>query len=304
MPALAEAAQPARRRASREAWRDWLVRGVYRVGWRTASRLPERSKSVIISVASRTAVQHNGSHLQTLRRNLTVLTGSATDDDLMRRAVASYLRNFGEVLALRQWSSADIRSRVTTVNESALRTAYARAGAVVALPHSGNWDLAGAWACLTGMPVTTVAEQLADDEYADFVAFRERLGMEVLSHRDPSAISELVFAVRRRRLVCLLADRDLGQTGLPVRWAGQDITMPAGPAMIARRSGAALIPAVCQYTATGIKIIFGDPIAPEPGRTGLQAMTQLVADFFADTLADQPEDWHMMQPFFADPEAE
>ena len=125
------------------------------------------------------------------------------------------------MLALHQWSGADIRSRVTTVNESVLRTAYAGAGAVVALPHSGNWDLAGAWACLTGMPVTTVAEQLADAEYADFVAFRERLGMEVLSHRDPSAISELVFAVRRRRLVCLLADRDLEQTGVPVRWAGQ-----------------------------------------------------------------------------------
>ena len=233
-----------------------------------------------------------------------MLTGRPADDDLLRRAVASYLRNFCEVLALRQWSGADIRSRVTTINESVLRTAYAGAGAVVALPHSGNWDLAGAWACLTGMPVTTVAEQLADAEYADFVAFRERLGMEVLSHRDPTAISELVFAVRRRRLVCLLADRDLERTGVPVRWAGQQITMPAGPAMVARRSGAALIPAVCQFTPTGMKIIFGDPIAPRPGRTGLAAMTQEVADFFADTLAEQPEDWHMMQPFFADPDAE
>jgi KDO2-lipid IV(A) lauroyltransferase len=247
-------------------------------------------------------VQHNGSHLQTLRRNLTVLTGSPADDALLRRAIASYLRNFAETLTLQQWSGADIRGRVTTINESVLRTAYAGTGAVVALPHSGNWDLAGAWACLTGMPVTTVAEQLGDDEYADFVAFRERLGMEVLSHRDPNAISELVFAVRRRRLVCLLADRDLEHTGVPVRWASQHITMPAGPAMIARRSGAALIPAVCQFTPAGMQIIFGDPISPEPGRTGLRAMTQQIADFFADTLADQPEDWHMMQPFFADPE--
>ena len=119
-----------------------------------------------------------------------------------------------------------------------------------------------------------------------------------------TAISELVFAVRRRRLVCLLADRDLERTGVPVRWAGQQITMPAGPAMIARRSGAALIPAVCQFTPSGLKIIFGDPIAPRPGRTGLTAMTQQVADFFAVTLADQPEDWHMMQPFFADPDVE
>ena len=281
-----------------------VVRGVYRVGWRTASHLPAGLESMIISVASRQAVRHNGTHLQNLRRNLTVLTGSPADDDLLRRAVASYLRNFSEVLALRQWSGDDIRSRITTINESVLRTAYAGGGAVVALPHSGNWDLAGAWACLTGMPVTTVAEQLADAEYADFVAFRERLGMEVLSHRDPTAISELVFAVRRGRLVCLLADRDLERTGLAVRWAGQDITMPAGPAMIARRSGAALIPAVCQYTPTGMTIIFGDPIAPRPGRIGLRAMTQQVADFFADTLADQPEDWHMMQPFFAEPDAE
>ena len=201
--------------------RERVVRGVYQVGWRTASHLPARLESMIISVASRQAVRHNGTHVQNLRRNLTVLTGGPADDDLLRRAVASYLRNFSEVLALRQWSGDDIRSRITTINESVLRTAYAGAGAVVALPHSGNWDLAGAWACLTGMPVTTVAEQLADAEYADFVAFRERLGMEVLSHRDPTAISELVFAVRRRRLVCLLADRDLERTGVPVRWAGQ-----------------------------------------------------------------------------------
>ena len=67
-----------------------------------------------------------------------------------------------------------MRGRVVTVNESVLRTAYAGPGAVVALPHSGNWDLAGAWACLTGMPVTTVAEQLSEAEYAAFMAFRER----------------------------------------------------------------------------------------------------------------------------------
>ena len=54
--------------------------------------------------------------------------------------------------------------------------------------------------------------------------------------------------------------------------------------MVARRSGAALIPAVCQFTPAGMKIIFGDPIATEPGRTGLTAMTQQVADFFADTI--------------------
>ena len=77
--------------------------------------------------------------------------------------------------------------------------------------------------------------------------------------------------------------------------------MPAGPALVARRTGAALIPAVCAVHApTGCGSSFGEPVAePRPVGTGLAAMTQQVADFFAARIAEQPEDWHMMQPFFA-----
>ena len=163
-----------------------------------------------------------------------------------------------------------------------------------------NWDLAGAWACATGMPVTTVAEQLSDAEYASFVAFRENLGLHVVSHRDPNALATLIDAIHRRRVVCLLADRDLSGTGVAVSWRGHHITVPAGPAIVARRTGAALLPAVCQFTRDGMSIIIGEPIAPRPGREGLVAMMQEVADFFAEIIASQPEDWHMMQPFFAD----
>jgi KDO2-lipid IV(A) lauroyltransferase len=74
--------------------------------------------------------------------------------------------------------------------------------------------------------------------------------------------------------------------------------MPAGPAMVARRSGAALVPAVCQYTPTGMRIVLGAAIQHRPGRDGLIAMTQEVADFFATQIAAKPEDWHLMQPFF------
>jgi len=175
---------------------------------------------------------------------------------------------------------------------------------VVALPHSGNWDLAGAWACLTGMPVTTVAERLDDAEFAAFVSFREALGMEVLSHLDPGVIGALNTAVRRRRLVCLLADRDLAGVGVPVVWAGRSVTMPGGPALVARRTGATLLAAVCRFTETGMQIAFSDPVATRPGRDGLVAMTQDVASFFAEQIAQQPADWHMLQPFFGEPRFE
>jgi len=284
----------------RDRLRDQLLRGIYSLGWRVAAQLPRRLVALIISVASRVALQRDGFHVRTLRRNLALTTGAPVGRHLMRAALKSYLRNFYEVLALPAWSETEIRCRVRAVNEPAVRDAHAGPGVVVALPHSGNWDLAGAWACVTGMPVTTVAEQLADADYAAFLAFREGLGLEVLSHRDPGALTALIGAIHRRRVVCLLADRDLSGTGVAVSWRGQQITMPAGPAIVARRTGAALVPAVCQFSVDGMAIIIGDPIRARPGRDGLAAMMQDVADFFAETIARQPEDWHMMQPFFPD----
>jgi phosphatidylinositol dimannoside acyltransferase len=290
-----------------QSWRDmlrkWLVRGVYRFGWRVAARFPAQLVSLIISAITWVVLQRNGIHIRTLRRNLTAATGAPVGTDVMRAAVKSYLRSFHEVLALPAWSESEVRRRVSAVNEQAVRAAYAGSGAVVALPHSGNWDLAGAWACATGMPVTTVVEQLPPDEFAAFLAFREALGMEVLSQRDPEVLSALIDAIHRRRVVCLLADRDLAGTGVPVFWRGQPITMPAGPALLARRTGAALLPAVCQYTESDMAIIIGNEIPARSGRAGLVVMMQQVADFFAETIAKQPEDWHMMQPFFFDPEA-
>jgi phosphatidylinositol dimannoside acyltransferase len=290
-------------RTRRDRLRNWLVRGVYRLGWRVAPQLPSWLVSVIISIGSWLGLVANGVHIRTLRRNLLQATGGPVGNDLVRAALKSYLRTFYEVLALPGWSEAEIRHRVSVVNEPAVRDAHAGSGAVVALPHSGNWDLAGAWACVSGMPVTTVVEQLPPAEFAAFLAFREGLGMQVLSHRDSDVLSTLIDAIHRRRVVCLLADRDLARSGVPVAWRGQHVTMPAGPAILARRTGAALLPAVCQYTERGMAIVLGNKVAPRPGRDGLAAMMQDVADFFADTIVRQPEDWHMMQPFFVDLEA-
>jgi phosphatidylinositol dimannoside acyltransferase len=107
-----------------------------------------------------------------------------------------------------------------------------------------------------------------------------------------------MHAVNRGRVICLIADRDLNSAGLQVRWRDVPITMPAGPALVARRSGAALIPAVCRYVGPDMHITLGPTIGALPDRSGLVEMTQLVTDFFAEQIASQPEDWHMLQPFF------
>lgn len=237
-------------------------------------------------------------HLATYRDNLARVLGHDPPDDLLRAGIASWLRTYLEVLALPAWSRDDILDRVATVGERYLAEAYAGPGAVVALPHLANWDLAGAWACLRGYPVTTVAENLGEREFRAYTAMRARLGMEVLPHDDPTALPALIDAVRRRRVVCLLSDRDLSGRGLPVIFAGHPVRMPPGPALLARRSGSALLAAAGRYTDTGMVLHISPPIPARPGRAGLTAMTQQLADFFAAQVRSFPADWHMLQPFF------
>ena len=289
------------RRLPTDRLRNAVLRAVYRTGWRVAARVPGAVVAAVVAISARLAARAGGRHVAILRSNLSLAAGVPASDALVRAGLRSYLRTFWEVLALPGWGTAATVARVRTEGEERLREAHAGPGCVVALPHSGNWDLAGAWACATGMRVTTVAERLSDAEFASFVAFREQLGMEVHSHRDPGTIAALATALGRGRLVCLVADRDLDGRGVPVRWRDHPVTMPAGPAMVARRTGAVLLPAVCSYEGERMVIRFGEPVPPRPGRDGLVAMTQDVADFFAVQIAAAPEDWHMLQPFFDAP---
>jgi KDO2-lipid IV(A) lauroyltransferase len=285
----------------RADWRAFAVRELYRVGWRIGSRVPVRLvRSMIIRASHRTR-RRDGWHVQNLRQNLSVVSGAPVSDALVEAALASHFRNIYEQLAL-PGEAARLIAGVRTTGEEELRAAYAERGIVVALPHSGNWDLAGAWACRSGLPVTTVAERLGDAEYAAFTEFRTRLGMEVLAHGDRAAMGRLVDAVGRGRVICLLADRDLAGDGVPVRFAGRPVTMPAGPALVAQRSGAALFAAVSQFAEDGMILRIGPEIAVTPGPEGLVATTQRVADVFVERIGERPEDWHLLQPFFADPE--
>lgn len=278
---------------------DRFVRGLYRVGWGAAGRVPLRLLRGPIAAGARIAARTDGPHLTNLRRNLTVAAGRPADDRLVAAALRSYLRTMTEVLALPRWRPDEIVGRVHVPEAPRLRRRQAESGAIVVLPHSGNWDLAGAWACLSGFPVTTVVEVLRGPAYADFLAFRTGLGMEPIGHTEPDVMRRLVAALERGRTVCLIGDRDLSGAGVSVRWGNHPVRLPAGPALLARRTGAALVPGVCQFTDEHSMIIdLGPEVVHASGPQGLRAMTQQVADHFAGTIRRQPQDWPMLQPFF------
>jgi KDO2-lipid IV(A) lauroyltransferase len=175
-------------------------------------------------------------------------------------------------------------------------------GVVIALPHSGNWDHAGAYFCQQGIPLVTVAEILKPEKlFKKFLAHRERMGFEVLG-LDSRAFVTLIRRAREKRLIALVADRDLSDSGIPVNFFGHTAKMPAGPAVLAIKEGLPLVAAHVSYTESGIHIDFTEieVASAETEEQAISLTVQRIADAFAIGISKAPEDWHMLQRIWID----
>jgi KDO2-lipid IV(A) lauroyltransferase len=291
------------------SWRDRASVLAYRGGWGAVRHLPEQAAYRTFDALADAAWARRGKGPQRLRANLARVVGIDDDlDAIARQGMRHYLRYWCEVFRLPDWDAALIGRRLRIDNAHHLHEPLAAGtGLVAAVPHMGNWDHAGAAVCLSGVKITTVAERLKPEEvYEEFLAFRQGLGMEILplSGGDTDVFATLAERVRANHFVPLLADRDLTRRGLPVDFFGQRATMPAGPAALALRTGAPLVPVALwsegappQHTNV---LHFGEPIEPPRGSGSdrIATMTQAVADVFAGQIRAHPADWHMLQKLF------
>lgn len=282
-----------------------LSDALYGLGWSTVKKLPEPVAVRLGQTLADTVWKRRGKGVLRLEANLARVVPDAGPErlaELSRAGMRSYLRYWMESFRLPAWSEQRIKDGFEPEGLHHLTDGLAAGkGVILALPHLGNWDLAGAWVTRNlGVPFTTVAERLKPETLYDrFVAYREGLGMEVLPHTGGSAFGTLARRLRAGGLVCLVADRDLSASGVEVKFFGDTARMPAGPAILAQQTGALLLPVTLWFDATPVmKGRVHPPVeVPETGtraeKTSL--MTQALADAFAEGIADHPEDWHMLQ---------
>ncbi|MER5441923.1 phosphatidylinositol mannoside acyltransferase [Streptomyces sp. NPDC002790] len=282
-----------------------ITDALYGLGWATVKKLPEPVARRVGRTIADAAWKKRGKGVQRLEANLARVVPDATPQrlqQLSKKGMRSYLRYWMESFRLPAWSKERIREGVSIKDVHYLTEGLdAGKGVVLALPHMGNYDLAGAWVTTElDTPFTTVAERLKPETLYDrFVAYREGLGMEVLPHTGGAAFGTLARRLRAGGLVCLVADRDLSSSGVEVKFFGETTRMPAGPAMLAQQTGALLLPVTLWYDDSAIMRGRVHPPVDVP-ETGTRAektsvMTQALADAFATGIADHPEDWHMLQ---------
>lgn len=273
----------------------------YAAGWRLVRAMPEVLARNAFGAGAHFAARNGGP--EQLRKNLARVIGVPPErvpDGLIRASLASYARYWREVFRL---PSMDLEKLGAQLGPCLLGREHLDAGLdagrglVIALPHSGNWDMAGVWLVQHYGTFTTVNERLKPESlYNRFIAFRERLGFEMLpltgGERPPFEV--LAERLRDNRMICLMADRDLTRAGVEVQFFGEPTRMPAGPAKLAIETGAALLPVHCWNEPDSWVFQVYPPLDTSSGDVTL--ITQALADRFARNIAAHPADWHMMQP--------
>jgi KDO2-lipid IV(A) lauroyltransferase len=292
------------------ALKDRLTTAAYAAAWWLVCRAPESWGRWAFRQAGEIAWRRQGPGVQLLEANLRRVVGPEPSGKelraLSRAGMHSYARYWFEVFRLPVISAGRLLAGMRCEGEDRLFAALAGGrGVVLALPHMGNWDQAGAWVIARGVPMfTTVAERLKPESLAQrFFAFREGLGFEVLpATGGVQRFGILAQRLRAGGLVCLPADRDITGGGIEVDFFGEKAHMMGGAAALAVQTGAALMPVTLWFEGPhwGARIHEEIPV-PERGtrREKVAAMTQQVARAFEAGIAEHPEDWHMLQRVFS-----
>jgi len=284
----------------------------YAAGWKLVRDMPEPAARRLFTAAADYAYRKDGKGTQRLRANLRRVVGPEMPDDeldaLVRAGLRSYARYWREAFRLPSRTHQQHLDDFRVANWHLLKKLLDDGGVIMALNHSGNWDVAGAWVTAMGWKLTTVMERLKPESvYERFVEYRRSIGFEMipLTGGEQPPFDLLVDRLREGATVPLLADRDLSRRGVEVTFFGGRTRMPSGPALLAIRTGAPLLVIDVWYDEESTRGYVNPPIeipGPETGtlRERVAVVTQRMATMFEAAIARHPQDWHMLQRVWLD----
>jgi phosphatidylinositol dimannoside acyltransferase len=308
--------------------RERLIGTAFGAGWTLVRRMPESWAHALFMAGAEIAWRRQGRGVEVLEGNLVRVLRTEGGDSkggteidgkelraVSREVLRSYARYYLEAFRLqgipRQRILDGMHVNQPNVDLTLEHLRNGR-GVIYALPHMGNFEQAGLWINLAGAgSLTTVAERLRPESvYERFLEFRRDLGMEVLpTTGGPHPFGVMAQRLRAGKLVCIVADRDLSDTGIEVDFFGEKALMPAGPAALAVQTGAALMPVGCWFVdeTEWAAHVYDEIPVPATGdrKQKVAAMTQQLATVYEEAIREHPTSWHMLQKLFVadlDPE--
>jgi lauroyl/myristoyl acyltransferase len=281
---------------------DALTTWLYDAGWKISRTLPEPVANAAFRQMADALWRRRAGGVVQLERNLGRVHPQASNEEiheLSREGMRSYMRYWCEAFRLPTWSKARIQDTFVLDRQYLLDDALERGGALMIPAHMANWDHAGAWAALTYGSVSSVAERVKPEKlFEKFMAFRNKLGMDLLGTGEPDVLRQLTRRLRDGKLVALMGDRDIGRTGVHVDFFGEPASFPAGPAILALMTDVPLHPLTMWFDGDLARGYVHDRIEMPTGverEEGIRVVTQQLARGWEAGIREHSVDWHMLQ---------
>jgi KDO2-lipid IV(A) lauroyltransferase len=283
----------------------------YRAGAWLMGRLPVPVARGIVSLLLQASFVLWPSKRRSVNDNFAhVLGRPATSLEVRRKALAayrSYARYVVELMRLPRLTNEQAAALVDTSTLLPLEAWWKASdkGLILTTAHIGNLEGVARGIARHGWPIAAIADDSSFPELFDHLrAQRKAWGVELIPWRN---LRELYGWLKRKEILALIIDWGYRADDVPVRLFGSWTTLPAGPATLAAKTGAAIVHIAIRRSDDRQRFIvsYSDPIlvsSTEPAE--IQRATQAIADALAATIAAAPEQWYSFKPLWPATEAE
>lgn len=272
-----------------------------------AARLPLGASRSIAGQIGRLAARACHHRFEIMRANLAVITGLSGShlDQLTRRNFANFLSSLADYCHCHRASFQEIERLVGGLSGAEFFHAPqpGARGAILVTIHLGNWELGGIHAArFCGLPFAALTQREPDDRLHEWRAnYRAHHGVKTITiGDDPFAFIEAVALLKAGGLVALLIDRPVAGSTQPVTMFGRTFLFSSGCELLARHSGARVIPV---YVARcGSRLYHMRALAAlEPDGAPAGTLTQALADAFAPVIREHAGEYYNYAPLLPAP---
>ena len=251
---------------------------------------------------------------QVTRLNMAQVTGRPAQDPYVQRLALTSWRNYGryasDFISFPHLNIDQVVRNMRDLSEGQdgwqghVRTALqAGQGAILTSAHFGNWDMAGA-ILAREIPVSAVAETFSDKQLNQLLQDqRKEKGIGIIPME--GSVRRILRILKQNELAAIIVDRPVTEDqGIEVMFFGRKTYVPSGPAALALKSGAAIVPGFAWYGHhnTYYTRMF-PPIFPQESKGEERAkeisrLTQRMYDAIEVMIREWPTQWYMFRQFW------
>jgi len=292
-----------------ERKRELVTYWLYRAAEAFIGALPRGVVMPAASAMGNAAYDLAGAKQDLIHDNLARAMGMAPDDRRVaaeaRRAFRNYAKYLADMMRIGDLTDEQAADLVRIANLELLREARAEGnGVLLCTVHVGGMDLIGPGLKRHGESLHVVADDTTYGRLYDHLAAqRARQSIFLIGWRN---LRGLFKALRAGQNLVLFCDGGYRAGDVPVEFCGEATTFPNGPATLAAKSGAPMLPVACRRTEDDRFVARGLPLihcaSTEPAE--IHRATQALADALAGVIRDDPGQWYMFRPVWPQTDAD